>query len=1135
LFENILEKNIISWTAIINGFYQLGDFEKALKLFSSMRENGVDPNEHTFTIAVASCGSVKDVDSGRMLHAMIIKKGMALGNFVGSAIIDMYSELAEMDYAERQIKYMGKAASIVSWNALIAGFIRNEKIEEAMKAFNDMVKIDAACNEFTYSILLKACSSLPSLATCQQTHARVLKAKLELNTHVGSSLIEAYTKSGSLENAEKVFSQLSVPDVVSWNSMIKAYSQHSCPRKAIFLFRKMIEEGNRPSSSTFLAILSSCSHTGLIKEGQEFFKSMVRDHGIPPEERHYSCMVDLLGRAGKLEDALEFINNLPTKPTTPIWRPLLAACRCHNNLEMAEYVANQILELHPDDATVYVTLSNMYTELGRHADAEKQRKLMTQRNITKEPGFSWIEVNDKIHKFFSGDNMHPESPQVYHKLKELRSQIKDISHALGADICLVPEAELGQAKEDIALYHSEKLAVCFGLVKLPARKPIRVFKNLRVCKDCHSFIKDVIYARENRACLGNRKGRENIAINILFLFFRLQKVQCHVIETTNFSFLFPFISKFISQSMKSSLMPSSPAVFVAFLLFVMTFLLAFPEVAVAKDDGITRHFTFNIQLKNVTRLCHTRSMVTVNGIFPGPPIVAREGDRVVVTLINNVRQNVTIHWHGIRQLRSGWADGPSYITQCPVQTGQRYVYNFTVVDQRGTLFWHAHISWLRATVYGAIIILPKYNDSFPFAKPDKEATIMIGEWFNVDPEAIISQALRTGGGPNVSDAYTFNGLPGPLYNCSSKDTFTLKVKPGKTYLLRVINVALNDEFFFSIANHTLTVVEADAVYVKPFKANILVLSPGQTTNVLLKTKPIAPNATFFMLARPYFVGEGTFDNSTVAGILEYEQDSSISPSSVSIKNRLIFKPSLPALNDTKFVANFTRKFRSLNSPKFPANVPLFVDKKFFFTVGLGTRPCPKNHTCQGPGNTMFAASVNNISFTLPSTAILQAHFFNQSTGVYTTDFPDSPLKPFDYTGTPPNNMFVTRGTIVLKLPFNTSVELVMQDTNILGTESHPLHIHGYNFYVVGHGFGNYDSNNDPGNFNYVDPVQRNTVAVPSGGWVAIRFVADNPGVWFMHCHFEAHVSWGLMMAWLVMDGKLPDQKLLPPPFDLPKC
>ncbi|KAL5973370.1 Laccase-17 [Asimina triloba] len=540
-----------------------------------------------------------------------------------------------------------------------------------------------------------------------------------------------------------------------------------------------------------------------------------------------------------------------------------------------------------------------------------------------------------------------------------------------------------------------------------------------------------------------------------------------------------------------------------------------------------------IRLQNITRLCHTKTVVTVNGQVPGPKIVAREGDRVLVKVVNHVQNNLTLHWHGVRQLRSGWADGPAYVTQCPIQTGQSYVYNFTLTGQRGTLFWHAHISWLRATVYGPIIILPKRNVPYPFQKPYKEVPIIFGEWFNADPENVISQALQTGGGPNVSDSYTINGHPGPLYNCSATDTFKLKVEPGKTYLLRLVNAALNDELFFSIANHTLTVVEADAVYVKPFNTNVLLITPGQTTNVLLTTKSHYPNATFLMEARPYATGLGTFDNSTTAGILEYVKPNSSSAS--SDKKGPVFRPTLPALNDTSFATNFTGKLRSLANAQFPANVPRTVDRQFFFTMGLGTSPCPKNQTCQGPNGTKFAASVNNVSFVMPTTALMQAHFLKQSNGVYTTDFPKKPPFPFNYTGTPPNNTLVSNGTKVVMLAFNTSVELVIQDTSILGAESHPLHLHGFNFFVVGQGFGNYDPNKDPKKFNLVDPVERNTVGVPAGGWVAIRFLADNPGVWFMHCHLEVHTSWGLKMAWAVVDGKLPKQKLPPPPADLPKC
>ncbi|KAH7560941.1 hypothetical protein JRO89_XS10G0143700 [Xanthoceras sorbifolium] len=438
---------------------------------------------------------------------------------------------------------------------------------------------------------------------------------------------------------------------------------------------------------------------------------------------------------------------------------------------------------------------------------------------------------------------------------------------------------------------------------------------------------------------------------------------------------------------------------------------------------------------------------------------------IALSFLPQTAHAITRHYkHGVRQFRSGWADGPAYITQCRIQTGQSYVYNFTIDGQRGTTWWHTHISWLRSTFYGPIIILPKRGVPYPFSKPYKEIPIIL------DPEAIIKRAFQTGGGPNVSDAYSINGLTGPLYDCSTNDTFRLKVKPGKTYLLHIINAALNAELFFGIANHTLTVVEADVVYVKPFGIEIVFLSLGQTTNVLLETKSDYPNAEFSMIAQPYVAGHAPFDNSSVAGILAYENPlNTLLHSSVSNGKPRLIKPVLPPLNDTNFAISYTKQLFSLASVEYPAYVPQKVDKRFFFSVGLGTSPCKEsNKTCQGPfrPSTRYAASVNNVSFTMPKTSILQSHFLGQPRGV---------------------------------------VERIMRDTSILGADTHPLHLHGYNFFVVGQGLGNFDPKKD---FNLVDPVERNTVGVPVAGprqlgtgdgldcvrWKASRSEADSSTV-----------------------------------------
>ncbi|XP_057788278.1 laccase-11-like [Salvia miltiorrhiza] len=552
------------------------------------------------------------------------------------------------------------------------------------------------------------------------------------------------------------------------------------------------------------------------------------------------------------------------------------------------------------------------------------------------------------------------------------------------------------------------------------------------------------------------------------------------------------------------------------LLFICLVCISTPAKAALKK------YHFNVQVKNVSRLCHAKPIVTVNGMYPGPTIYVREGDRVQINVTNHAQYNMSIHWHGLKQYRNGWADGPAYVTQCPVQTGQSYTYDFNVTGQRGTLWWHAHILWLRATVHGAIVIMPKDGTSYPFPQPYQEHNLILGEWWNDDVEEVVKQGNKLGLPPTMSDAHTINGKPGPLFPCSEKYNYAMEVEPGKTYLLRIINAALNDELFFAVAGHNMTVVEIDAVYTKPFSTDAILIAPGQTTNVLVRTNR-APGR-YFMAARPFMDAPIAVDNRTATAILQYKGvASTITPA----------LPHLPLQNDTAFALTYDGKLRSLNSPRFPANVPLEVDRHLFYTIGLGVDPCP---ACLN--GTKLVASLNNITFVMPQVALLQAHYSGLK-GVYTTDFPDRPPTPFNYTGAPLTANLRTAGEgrrpRLSKVAFNTSVELVLQDTNLLSVESHPFHLHGYNFFVVGTGVGNFDPARDPARFNLVDPPERNTVGVPTGGWTAIRFRADNPGVWFMHCHLEVHTGWGLKTAFVVEDGPDQDHAVLPPPKDLPLC
>lgn len=534
-------------------------------------------------------------------------------------------------------------------------------------------------------------------------------------------------------------------------------------------------------------------------------------------------------------------------------------------------------------------------------------------------------------------------------------------------------------------------------------------------------------------------------------------------------------------------------------------------------ESTVRHYKFSVVSKNATRLCATKPIVVVNGKFPGPTLYAREDDTVILRVVNHVQYNITIHWHGIRQLRTGWSDGPAYITQCPIQPGQSYIYNFTITGQRGTLLWHAHITWLRATVHGAIVILPKKGVPYPFPKPDKEEVIIFGEWWKADVETVINQAMQSGLPPNISDSHTINGHPGPFPNCSSHG-YSLHVETGKTYLLRIINAAVNDELFFKIAGHNLTIVEVDATYVKPFSIDTVFIAPGQTTNALLTANH--DTGKFLIAISPFMDTVVAVDNLTATGILRYKGTHAFFPTSLT---------TLPPLNATPVTNSFILSLKSLNSIQYPAKVPLTVDHSLFFTIGVGINPCP---TCVNGSKAV--GNMNNVSFVMPTIAMLQAHYFNIS-GVFTDDFPGNPPIPFNYTGTTPKNVQTNNGTKVYRLAYNDTVQVVLQGTAFLAPESHPIHLHGFNFFAIGRGVGNFDPVNDPKKFNLVDPVERNTLSVPTSGWAAIRFIANNPGVWFLHCHLEVHTSWGLKMAFLVDNGKNPNETLIQPPSDLPMC
>lgn len=481
LFDEMPERNVVAWTTMISAYSNAKISHKALEFLILMLREGVRPNMYTFSSVLRACDGLLSL---RQVHCGLFKYGLESDVFVRSALIDVYAKWGELDNALAVFEEF-VTGDLVVWNSIIGAFAQNSDSDEALSLFKRMKKAGFPPEQATLTSTLRAVTGLSLLELGRQVHVHVLKYDQDLI--LNNALLDMYCKCGGIDDARLFFSQMKERDVISWSTMIIGLAQNGFSREALNLFEMMKLSGTKPNYITIVGVLFACSHAGLLEEGWYYFQSMKKLFGVDPGREHYGCMIDLLGRAGKLDDAVRLLHEMHCEPDEVTWRTLLGACKIHKNADIAIYAAKQILKLEPDDVGTYILLSNIYENSQRWEDAMSLRKTMRERGLRKEPGCSWIEVDKRIHAFIFRDMSHPQIDDIIRELNQMVLKLRGVGYV--PDTNFIMQDLEGEQKEDSLQYHSEKLAVVFGLMSLPRESVIRIRKNLRICGDCHLFAK----------------------------------------------------------------------------------------------------------------------------------------------------------------------------------------------------------------------------------------------------------------------------------------------------------------------------------------------------------------------------------------------------------------------------------------------------------------------------------------------------------------------------------------------------------------------------------------------------------------------------------------------------------------------
>lgn len=495
IFRRIDEPQTNDWNAIIRGLAQSDAPQQALSCFLDMlRSYSGRPDALTFSFVLKSCARLLALVEGQQVHAKYLRLGYEADLLLQTTAIDVYAKCGDLDGAQRVFDEMPRK-DIPTWNALITGLAQGSRAKAALDLFKRMQAEGLVPNEISYIGALLACAQIGALREGLSIHVTIRAVHLDTTTRVCNALIDMYAKCGSIDRACDVFNQMIQRTLVSWNSIIMGLALHGHAHNAVELFAKMQCSDVRPDSVTYLAALSACNHAGLVDEGLRLFNEMKRS-GVICNVKHYGSVVDLLGRAGRLDKALEVITSMPFEPDAVLWQCLLGACKTYRNIGLAELASQKLSELGSSSCGDFVLMSNLYAAHERWDDVGRVREAMKSKDVRKVPGFSYIEVKGVMHRFINGDHTHVHSNEIYAKLDEINFRIQAYGYVPRTlnvlhDIC-------EEEKENALFYHSEKLALAYGLISIEEGESLQVIKNLRICGDCHVVFSHVSksYGRE---------------------------------------------------------------------------------------------------------------------------------------------------------------------------------------------------------------------------------------------------------------------------------------------------------------------------------------------------------------------------------------------------------------------------------------------------------------------------------------------------------------------------------------------------------------------------------------------------------------------------------------------------------------